>query len=211
MKKVLFFLTVVLLFPLIVAAQQFELRSDLTVTIPETPASWKIDMEAPADLLQHMMEHLREDAARNEQTPTEEQVRTAAEQRLASNDLFVFNPESGAHLLISFTSLGDDESPPSDRAIELSAKYAAEGVVDEGWEDVKVRQKAAQIDGASSAQRFEIDYSHEEEQSRFMGVVGFASPYWFWLYANDHLADPKDREVLDKLLREIRIEAGENP
>ena len=211
MKKLLFLLIIVLVFPLVVAAQEFELRPGLSVNLPETPAFWKVDTEAPADLLAHMIEHLREDAARNEQAPTDEQLLAAAQKRLEMNDLFVFNPESGAHLLISFSPLGDNESPPSERAIELSAQYAAEGVVDEGWEDVTVRRHAAQIDGARSAQRFEIDYRHEQEQGRFMGVVGFASPYWFWLYANDHLADPDDREVLDSLLRQIRIQAGEKP
>ena len=206
MKKILFLLTVLLVFPLFVSAQQFEPRPGLKVILPEVSDAWQAGAEAPANLLEHMIEHLREDAARSGQSPTEEQLSRAAQQRLATNDLFVFNPDSGAHLLISFSALDKNEAPPSMRAIELSARYAADGVVDEGWENVKVRQNSAQIDGAASAQRFEIDYSHEGEDSRFVGVVGFAAPYWFWLYANDHLADPEDRQVIETLLSGIRLQ-----
>ncbi len=206
MRKFLFLLTVLLVFPLAVSAQEFEPRPGLKVILPKVSDDWQAGTEAPADLLEHMIEHLREDAARNGQSPTEEQLRRAAQQRLATNELFVFNPETGAHLLISFSELEKDEAPPSMRAIELSARYAADGVVDEGWENVKVRQDSAQIDGARSAQRFEIDYSHEGKDSRFVGVVGFAAPYWFWLYANDHLADPEDRQVIETLLSDIRLQ-----
>jgi hypothetical protein len=152
-----------------------------------------------------MAEHLQEDAAQQGKTLTAERAQAAALQRLQTNELFVFNTESEAHLLISFEALREGEKAPSAKAIVQSAKYAAEGVADEGWTDVSERHAGTAVKGAQLAQWFEIGYSHEGQRSVFMGIVGFAKPFWFWLYANDHQRNPEDRAVLEKLLREIEI------
>jgi hypothetical protein len=89
--------------------------------------------------------------------------------------------------------------------VAKSAEYAAEGVTDEGWSAVTSRQAVTKIKGAQQAHWFEINYTEDGQRSAFVGIVGFAQPYWFWLYGNDHLQDPGDRAILEKLLREIEI------
>lgn len=198
-------LTILLLLPLTAAAETYEIKPGLKLSLPELSASWTVSREPAPALLEHMAEHMQEDAARQGKTISAEQARAAALKRLQTNELFVYNAESEAHLLVSFDALGKDEKKPSAKAVAKSAQYAAEGVADEGWTEVTVRHAETAVKGAQLAQWYEIGYTHEGHRSVFMGIVGFANPYWFWLYANDHLKSPEDRPVLEKLLREIEI------
>jgi len=88
--------------------------------------------------------------------------------------------------------------------VARSAQYSTDRVTDEGWTDVSTRQAVTAIKGAQTAQWFTIEYTHEGERSLFMGIVGFAHPYWF--YGNDHLKDPKDRRYLEKLMLGIEVQ-----
>lgn len=196
---------VTFLLPLAAPAEVHEVRPGLTVAIPELSEPWIVSKEAPPPLVEHMAEHLQTDAAAKGRTITLEQAMPVARQRLAANELVIFNGDSGAHLLISFSPIEKGERKPSPRAIARSAQIAAEGVTDEGWTEVEDRHAMTRVKGAQHAHYLEISYKEEGEPQLFMGIVGFADPYWFWLYANDHLKDPADRPVLEKILREIEI------
>jgi hypothetical protein len=197
-----------LLLPLSVAAEVFELRPGLKVVMPEVTAPWIVTTEPIPSLVEHIAEHIQEEAAEKGKTITMEQAAAVARQRLQNNELFVLNEESEAHLLISFEPLDEGKKAPSARAIANSVKHAIDGVTDEGWTEVSHRQAVTQIKGAQLARWFQVDYTHEDQRHLFMGIVGFADPYWFWLYANDHLRNPDDRAVLEKLMLgiEIRVE-----
>lgn len=205
MKRIGVLLLAILLLPLVAAAGVYEIKPRVKLTLPDLPAPWIVSYEPAPALVEHMAEHLQEDAAKQGKTLTAERAQAAARERLQTNELFVFNTESEAHLLISLESLREGEKAPSAKTVARSAKYAAEGVADEGWTDVTERHAVTTVKGAQLAQWFEIGYSHEGQRSVFMGIVGFAKPFWFWLYANDHLRNPDDRAVLEKLLREIEI------
>ncbi|WP_305041593.1 hypothetical protein [Geoalkalibacter sp.] len=206
MKKFIFFgLMFLFLLPLSTMAEVYEARPGLKVVLPPLPEPWIVSREASPALVAHLAEHLKEDAEKQGRTVTEEQVLSAARQRLASNELMIFNEKSEAHLLISFSPIGEKEKDPNAKSVAISAQYAAEGVTDEGWTDVQDRHEPIAIKGAMHAQWFEINYKEDGASHLFMGVVGYARPYWFWLYANDHLKDPGDRAVLENILRNIEI------
>lgn len=205
MKRVWILMSALLLLPVLAHAAAFQLKPDLKVVLPEVATPWSVSTEPPAELVDHLTEHVLEDAQAQGKTPTPEQARDVALKRARSNQLFVTNVESGAHLLISFSPLEQGETPPSAKTVALSAKYAADGVADEGWTEIKTEQAAITIKGAQQAQWFTIDYRHGGERSQFLGIVGFAQPYWFWLYGNDHLKNPADRAVLEQLMRGIEI------
>lgn len=206
MRKFIFFgLVFLFLLPLHAFAEVYEARPGLKVVLPPLSEPWTVSREASPALVAHLAEHLKEDAEKQGRIVTEEQALNAARQRLASNELMIFNEKTEAHLLISFSPIEEKESDPSAKSVALSAQYAAEGVTDEGWTDVKDRHESIQIKGAKHAQWFEINYKEDGQAHLFMGVVGYARPYWFWLYANDHLKDPGDRAVLENILRNIEI------
>lgn len=206
MKRMTTLLLALMLLPALAMGATFQLKPDLKVTLPDLAAPWVASTEPPAELVEHLTEHVLEEAAAQGKTPTTEQARAAAMKRARSNQLFVANPESGAHLLISFSPLEQGETAPSAKTVARSAEIAADGVADEGWAEVKTEQSATTVKGAQQAQWFTIDYRHEGERSQFLGIVGFAKPYWFWFYGNDHLKNPADRAVLEKVMRGIDIQ-----
>ncbi len=206
MKKISLFLIVWSLFPILAMAGVYELKPGLMVVFPEVSPPWKVTTEPSQELVEHLTEHILEDAKEKGQNPTNEQAREVALKRAKNNQLFVTNQSSDAHLLISFSPLKEGETAPSAKTVAKSAKYAAEGVTDEGWEVVSTRHAVTAIKGAQAAQWFAIDYTHEGEASLFMGIVGFADPYWFWLYGNDHLKDPQDKDYLEKLMLGIQLQ-----
>lgn len=208
MKRITTLLLALMLLPALALGATFQLKPDLKVNLPELTAPWVVSTEPPAELIEHLTEHVLEEAQAQGKSPTPEQAREVASKQARSNQLFVANPESGAHLLISFSPLAQGETAPSAKTVALSAEYAAEGVADEGWTDVTTEQSATTIKGAQQAQWFTIDYRHEGERSQFLGIVGFAKPYWFWFYGNDHLKNPADRALLEKLMRGIEIEVA---
>ena len=208
MKRITTLLLALMLLPALALGATFQLKPDLKVNLPELTAPWVVSTEPPAELVEHLTEHVLEEAAAQGKTPTPEQAREVAMKRARSNQLIVTNLESDAHLLISFSPLEQGEKAPSAKTVARSAEIAADGVADEGWTDVKIEQSATTIKGAQQAQWFTIDYRHEGERSQFLGIVGFAQPYWFWFYGNDHLKDPADRALLEKLMRGIEIEVA---
>jgi hypothetical protein len=205
MKKIQILCLILLLLPWGATAGVHDLKPGLKLLLPDLPAPWVISAEPIAALVNHMAEHVQEEAAAKGHTLSAEEARAGALKKLKQNELFVLNPQSGAHVLISFEPLGKKEAEPSAKTIAKSAQYAGESAIDEGWTEVAERQAVTVIKGAQQAQWFEIDYTHEGSRQAFIGIVGFANPYWFWVYANDHQQDPADRAVLEKLMREIEI------
>jgi hypothetical protein len=116
--------------------------------------------------------------------------------------------DSGANLLISFSAMDEGEEAPSSKTVAVSAQYAIGGVEDEGWDVTSIQKADTEIAGAQTAQWFVIAYTHDGEANLFMGIVGFANPYWFWIYGNDHLKDPTDRGFIEQLMKNIQIEAA---
>ena len=211
MRRILLLALLPLLLPLSAPAAEYELRPGLRIILPDLADPWLVAREPVPAMVEHLAEHLRDDAVRKGQAVTREQAKAAARKRLQANELMIYNQTSEAHLLISFSPIDPGDADPSARALAKSAQYAAEGVIDEGWTKVKIRHADARIQGAQRARHFEIDYLEEGERGRFMGIVGYARPYWFWLYATDHLNDPGDREVLLRVLREIEVRSTPIP
>lgn len=89
---------------------------------------WKISKYAPEFLIEEMAEHLGHELedAHPEITPL--QVMEATEKRLNVNELFIFNPQSHARLVIDFSALREGESQPSRKTIAASADLAGRGL-----------------------------------------------------------------------------------
>ncbi|WP_429885936.1 hypothetical protein [Geoalkalibacter halelectricus] len=207
-KFIILVLAALLFFPLGVSAEVYELRRNLSVILPELPAPWTVSREASPALVEHLAEHLLEDAERAGRTLSKDDALRGARQRLATNDLMIFNEQSEAHVLISFSPIGRRDADPSADAVAISARYAAEGVSDEGWEKTAEEHRPVEVKGAQQAQYFKIEYTEDGDPHLFMGIVGYARPFWFWVYANDHLKDPADRPVLENILNNIEIRAS---
>ncbi len=206
-KRLLIGLFFALWFPLTAAAATYQALPNVAVGIPDLPASWQMTTE-PIDLMvEHIAEHVKEAAASAGQYISDRQALKAARERLKREELIFYNEISKAYILVSFEARGDDESVPTKEDLKLSAKYAASGVEDEGWEDTKLRFMDATTKGAQLVQRFSIEYTYKGDRGLFSALVGYAEPFWFWVYAKDHGQDSADEAVIEGIISnfEVRI------
>ena len=211
MRKFSLLLALLFFLPGLVAAEVYQLKPTLKLKLPELISPWSASTEPDATLVKHLTEHVLEEAAEKGKLLTAEQAEQVARKRAGTNQLFVSSGKTGAHLQISFLELEEDEAAPSARAIVRSAKFAVDSAIDEGWQPTEVRHAITEIKGARYARWFAIEYTHKGDPGLFMGIVGFAHPYWFWFYSNDHLLDAADSKTLEKLMLGIEIEAGLQP
>jgi len=172
----------------------------------DPPAGWRVTTVPPEFLVAEMAEHLGHEAAEQGRHPTIEQLHKAAAGRLAVNEGFVFRDGTGAHLVVDFSPLRPEEAPAGEKEVADSARYAAEGMsAEEGVEVVRSETSPAAIAGAATAQRVEVDYLHHGRRMKFIGLVGFADPCWFYLYYTDSLADPADLASARSMLETVRL------
>ncbi len=201
-KQLLAGLLLLLWLPLVATAATYQALPNVSITVPDLPASWQVTTEPTEQMVEHLAEHVQK-AFRG--MLSDEEAIQAARGRLAKEELIFFNEKSEAHILISFEARGDDESAPTKNDLMLSAKYAASGVEEEGWRDVNVRFLDANVKGAQVVQRFAIDYNNEDGVGFFAGLIGYAEPFWFWVYANEHGKALADKEVINSILTNFEV------
>lgn len=207
MRATLFVILFICLFGVQSAAETVDISSDLRLHF-EIPAGWVSNPEPPQFLLDEMAEHIEHDAEEKGQHPTEEQLQRAARKRFADNEALLYNPKTHSFMSLDFSHLRQGEKPPSHKSIKLSARYAGESLSnEEGVTEAKTETANIEIRGAWYAQRFDSSYKHHERPMAFIGVVGFVSPYWFYLYYTDYLSDDQDRVAAESILQSILIES----
>ena len=112
-------------------AAVFEVRPGILVNFSDLPSTWQISAEPPESLVRQGAGHIRPAqlaAARKAGIDSPEE---AARQMLKGNELFLYNPQSGAHVKVDFSPLRKDEDPPRARVLKASARFAAEGLQNE--------------------------------------------------------------------------------
>jgi hypothetical protein len=197
-------LLVLLLVPAPVPAESLSIGPDLVLEFTAPSARWVLTREAPAFLLEETAEHLGHELAEQGRTPDAGAVRQAAVKRLAANEGYLCNPASGACLVIDFSPLRQDETPPSRKAVATSARYAAEGLAEEeGVTELRQSSGKARLAGADSASRIDASFHQHGEPRRFLGIVGFRDPYWFYLYYTDTLKNADDYGEMEGVLQTL--------
>ncbi|HKJ05405.1 MAG TPA: hypothetical protein VJ974_07410 [Geopsychrobacteraceae bacterium] len=199
------FFTLFTISPLFAETVDISSKLKLHFDIPDT---WVSDLEPPQALVDIMAEHIGHDAAQKGRHPSQGELQQLARKRFAENEALLFNPESHAFLSLDFSPLRQGERAPSHKSIKLSARYAGESLSnEEGVSDLTTTESDIEIDGAWYSHRFDATYKHHDNPISFTGIVGFASPYWFYFYYTDYLRDSRDREALEKIIRSLKIES----
>lgn len=191
------------------AAVGYEVRPGIEISFTTPPSPWQVSKEPPDVLAKESAEHISPAqlaAARKAGIDSPEE---AARQMLKANELFLINPQSGAHLKIDFSPLREGESPPSARALKASARYAAEGLQDEeGIEAVNSKVGKTRITGAKAAYRVDADFLRHGQPTQFIGVITFARGHWIYLYYTGAHPEPEDLAVVDQIFKSFSIVPG---
>jgi len=127
-----------------------------------------------------------------------------ARRRLGANELFIFNPDSGAVLTIDFSPLRGGEKAPEDGTVASSARYAGESLEsEEGVDGVETKTDKVHVPGADYAHQIQASYRQRGKPLKFTGIIGFVDPYWFYLYYKDPLRNTSDAEDMRRILDSI--------
>lgn len=212
MRYSLWLFGVLLLLPLSLGAETIAVDRNLSLRLDLPGGKWQLTREAPGFLVEETVEHLRHELAEKKQTVAPEKVQEAARKRLAANEAYLCQAESGACLAIDFSPLRPGEAPPSAKAVRASARYAAEGLADEeGISGLKQKVREVSLPGASAAYRIDASYRQHGEERTFTGIVGFAHPYWFYLYFTDPLRDRADAAAMEHTLKSAAVTGEAKP
>jgi hypothetical protein len=203
-----FWLSLLFLFisPLSLPAETLQLVQGLDLEIDLPSDRWSISREAPSFLIEEIAEHLEHELVAQGKKLDTAALRVAAQKRLAANETYIVNPISGAFMTIDFSPLREGEKAPGKKAIAASAKYAGEGLVDEeGASEVVQQSRKTEIRGAKIAYRIDASFRMHDEPRKFIGIVGFSAPYWFYFYYTDPLRDAGDIQEMEQILRTLKL------
>jgi hypothetical protein len=206
-----FWLVSVFLFtlPLSLPAETLDIVPGLVLKAEFPGDRWSITREAPSFLVEEIAEHLEHELLAQGKKVEPAALRAAAQKRLAANEAYIVNPTSGAYLAIDFSPLREGEAAPGKKAIAASARYAGEGLVDEeGATEVSQKSSKTELQGASVAYRVDASFRMHDEPRKFIGIIGFRKPYWFYLYYTDPLRDAADAREMEQILQSIVLSAG---
>jgi len=201
-------LTVLLLMllPFPLSAETLQVAPGVSLEFSLPSERWTVAHEAPRFLLEETAEHLDHELAAQGKKLDDVALQTAARKRLAANEAYIFDAASGACLAIDFSPLRDGEEAPRRKTLAASARLAGESLEsEEGTSDVHHDSRKAEITGAEMAYRVDAEFRHHGESLQFVGIIGFHSPYWFYLYYTDPLRDPADRLELEQILRSMAL------
>jgi len=204
--KLRILLSLFILIPSLSYAETIQISEKVNLSF-SVPEGWKMASEPPAILLEEMAKHIAHEAKKKGHSPSHQQLLEAARKRLANNEVLLFNPQSKSHLTLDLSPQSDG-SPPSQKTIRLSAKYAGESLEhEEGVSKLESRINQVSVAGSESAYRYDADYLHHGEPMHFSGIIGFSSPYWYFFYFTDYLSDPEDQNRAEQVFNSLRIES----
>ncbi len=205
MRPILFCL-VLLLLAAPVCAQQHRLADDLVLMFATVPAGWQLVDEPPAVAVRAMVDDMRLDAAQNGRKVDEEALEQTALRYVRANELWLVRPETGAFVMIDISPLNDDEAAPDYETLRASALHALAGIEEHAAEPAQVdwQLRSRRVSGLRAAVELQASYRAlgpdndpaRARPRRFLGLIGFAAPYWVYLYANDPQTDPADAVTL---------------
>jgi hypothetical protein len=205
MRKTLFLLVALsLLWTSSLAAETIRIGPGMVMELTLPGARWTITPQAPHFLLEETAEHLEHELAGQGKQLDSAKLKAAAAKRLSVNEAFVYNSESGAVLTIDFSPLREGEDPPGRKTVAASARYAGESLAgEEGYGEVDWESGKTRVEGARHAYRVDARYRYHGEPAAFVGVIGFARPYWFFFYYTDPLKDPRDAVEMGTILESV--------
>ncbi|WP_305045584.1 hypothetical protein [Geoalkalibacter sp.] len=200
------FVAFLLSLPHYAMAAGYEVRPGIEISFAQLPSSWQVSTEPPDFLVAEHAGHIEPEQLAAARKAGVESPEEAARQMLRANELYLYNPRSGAHLMIDFSPLREGETAPSARALKTSARYAAEGLSDEeGFEAVSAKVGKTRIKGAGSAYRIDADFLKHGEATRFIGIITFALDHWVYLYYTGPQSAQDDLATANQVLKSFGI------
>jgi len=195
-----------LLHPLAVLATDHPLADDRSITFNLPSERWEVSTEPPESAIRAMMADMAYETEKKGVEVDRTALREKAVTYARTNNLFVHDPKTSAYLMISISRT---KEPPKDETVRASADWALNEIVENAGEKETrgfgSRLKKVQLPGLQVAYQIEADYPLRGAPHNFIGIIGFADPYWVFLYYNDQAQDPEDLREMRLLLASVSL------
>jgi hypothetical protein len=197
---------VLLLIPWAGLAAEYRLAADLALDFELPSERWQVVIEAPESAIQAMVDDMLHEAVVAGKPIDHARLRSTAVKSLQTNNLYVYNLQSSAYLMISISPTEPGEKPPGNKTIKASVDWTVDAIkenseVESGAYRFDVEQ--LKLSGATSAYLLDTDCPLHGAAHNFLGIIGYAKPYWVFLYYNDKAANPTDVAEMRKLFASV--------
>jgi len=203
------FLTLLMLIPSFASGQTARLPGNYMINFTLPSDRWEVSADAPALAIEAMMVDMSHDKKKKGEEVDMVKLRALSEEFIKINDLFIYNQATEAYLMISLSPYGREEKPPTEKTIRSSAHWAVEALDDhaevEDLDSYRTIVQSVEISGVEYATQIVSDNPLFGEPHNFIGVIGFAYPYWVFLYYNDKAKDPGDLSEMQQIIKSVEL------
>ncbi len=171
---------------------------------------WQVATEAPQLAIDAMYDDLVFGKKQKGEDFDPEKLRTMAVKFVQTNNLYIYNEQTEAYLMISISSYNEETGPPGKKAILGSAQWAVDAISEHA--DVKdlspYKSSIERVDipGMKYAVKVDSNYPLFGEPHHFIGIIGYSHPYWAFLYYNDKVKNTQDLTEMRRLLDSIKFD-----
>lgn len=210
MMRYLYLLAMLLIVaPGLVCADQIRLPGN-TVFNYELPSSrWQASTETPELAVAAMVVDMAHDKQKKGEPVDFEMLREKARKFLAVNNFYIFNPDTEAYLMVSFSPLKRSDGPLTPDAVQQSVRWTVTALGDHAEvEDLgaySTSVETVEISGTEYAQQIFSDNPLFGEPHNFIGVIGYTYPYWVFMFYNDKADDPEDLSEMKAILNSVAL------
>jgi hypothetical protein len=211
MKKIYSLILALLLFaPTWVSAEDTRLVSN-TLFQYELPSDrWQVSQQAPQLAIDAMYVDLVHGKEKKGEAYDPEKLMAMAKKFLNTNNLYIYNAETEAYLMVSIAPFEEDAGIPGKKSVKTSAKWAAEAIAEHAEvEDLSSYNMSVEMidrPGMKHAAKVDSNYPLFGEPHHFIGIIGYSHPYWVFMYYNDKVKQPQDLEEMRKLLASVKFD-----
>lgn len=210
MKRMAYLLLILLFFlPHVSFADTSRLPSNYIVNYELPSDRWEVSADAPELAIQAMMVDMEHDQKKKGETVDMSKLRESAEKFIKVNNLFIYNQATEAYLMISLSPASSKGGIPTESSIRASVKWTVDSLKDHAevgeLSQYKTEVKSSNIPGVDYAMQVTSDLPLFGEPHRFIGVIGYAHPYWVFFFYNDKARDPRDMEEMALLIKSIKL------
>jgi hypothetical protein len=203
-------LTLLLFAPSSINADETRLVSN-TLFQYELPSNrWQVSQQAPQLAIDAMYVDLVHGKEKKDESYDPEKLKKMAEKFLNTNNLYIFNAETEAYLMVSIAPFKEESGIPGKKSIRASAKWAAEAIAEhaevENLSKYNMSVEMIEIPGVKYAAKVDSNYPLFGEPHHFIGIIGYSHPYWVFIYYNDKLKQSQDLPEMKKLLDSFKFD-----
>ncbi|PLY02181.1 MAG: hypothetical protein C0623_04130 [Desulfuromonas sp.] len=210
MKKSFYiFLLSLLMMPMISTAETTRLPSDTFFNYQLPGANWQASTEPPQLAIDAMYVDLVHGKEKKGEVYDPEKLRTMSVEFLKTNNLYIYNEDTEAYLMVSISPYNEKEGIPTKRQIKSSAKWALNAITEHAEvSDLSSYSSSVEdidVEGMKYAAKIDANYPLFGDPHHFTGIIGYSHPYWVFLYYNDKLKREQDLVEMKRLLNSIEF------